>query len=442
MAKGKSTSRLWFREDKMNKKFKAPIFIIFSVKGQRATYNTGIKVHPVQWNDKRKTIIPLNKKGLIKIEPNYKLIDFLDSFEVKKANNNINNLLHLITEVEERFKLDKVAYSSKMVIEKLKEQLLPITKKENNEGNVVDWIRCYSKECTNTHKSGTIKCYTGLANHLEAFQANLSFELSFKSLTRELIGKFRDFLNFEKRQNNTTVAKQLSTLFTLINKARVDYAIEVNMDYKDFKHYGREDSSYEVIALDDDEFKSMLRVDLSQNPRLDKQRDVFIFSAVTGLRYSDLKDLKRAHIKNDSSIEKICVKTGRSLKIPLIGVAKKILDKYKTNLRPLPIISNDKCRKYVKEIAKICGIDTPIPKSRKYGTVVKEEVIPKYKLMGIHTGRKTFVTLMLANGVPAQEVMGLSGHSTYNSFKRYVDFADKQREKAMEKGLGMYSEVG
>lgn len=437
MAKDKSTKRLWLRTDKITQDGKAPIFIIYSVKGQRAYYNSGRKVHPANWREETKQVVYTDKKSAMKLYPDEKKIALLSNSEVNTINDKLNQLIKKINELELRFKLDNIQYSSKVLIEKLSEEIKPETVKENPKLNIADWINWYTTQCTNTHKTGTIKCYTGLANHLIEFEKQSKQKVTFENIDLMMLGQFRDFLNFTKKQNNTTVAKQISTLRTLLDKAKIAYKIQINSSYKDFKNFQREDSDYEVIVLTDEEFEKMIKIDLSDNLRLDKQRDVFLFAAATGLRYSDLQDLKRVHIKEDS-IKKMCIKTGKPLSIPLNPISIRILEKYKNDIQPLPIISNDKCRKYIKEVAEKCGIDEKIEQVRKYGKVEKAEITPKYELIGIHTGRKTFVTMMLNNGVPAQEVMAITDHKSYKSFQRYVDVSEKQKQIAMLKGFAKF----
>ena len=70
----------------------------------------------------------------------------------------------------------------------------------------------------------------------------------------------------------------------------------MNDKYKDFK-IKREDTP--VIALTKKEFEALYRMKLAGNKKLDQVRDVFCFSCVTGLRYSDLRQLSWVHINKD-----------------------------------------------------------------------------------------------------------------------------------------------
>lgn len=53
-----------------------------------------------------------------------------------------------------------------------------------------------------------------------------------------------------------------------------------------------------VIALTQAEFDALYNFDLTNNKRLDQVRDVFCFSCATGLRYSDIAQLRQGHIQD------------------------------------------------------------------------------------------------------------------------------------------------
>ena len=62
----------------------------------------------------------------------------------------------------------------------------------------------------------------------------------------------------------------------------------------------------------------------------------------------------------------------------------------------------------------------------KYRGAEKVEFIePKYKFIGTHTARRTFVTLSLEKGMRPETVMSITGHKDYNTFKKYIKLTDK-----------------
>ena len=278
-----------------------------------------------------------------------------------------------------------------------------------------------------------------MKNHLAAYQ-QINRKVTFDKINYSFFQSFQSFLigrtktvagNDVPMLNNTTIQKQLSTLKTFLNYAKMQ-GITVPDGYKNFKITK---DKLEVIALTNEEFESLFYLDLSNNKKLAQVRDIFCFACSTGLRFSDMKQLKREHIKEDEIGLRV-IKTDQILTIPLTPYSKTILAKYQEQQRPLPMISNQKLNNYLKELCQLAGINEPIEIVRSYG--IKREAItyPKYELIGVHTGRKTFVTLSLERGMSAEQVMAISGHKDYQSFKRYVHVTNKLKKVVMLKAWG------
>ena len=140
--------------------------------------------------------------------------------------------------------------------------------------------------------------------------------------------------------------------------------------------------------------------------RLEQVRDVFIFCSMTGLAFSDVKQLKEEHISIDNNgamwIRKRRQKTNNMCNIPLLDIAQQILKKYENhpgrkNGALLVVPSNQKFNAYLKEIADLCGIKKPISS---------------------HTARHSYATsVCLANGDHQQNS---KLHPPHNSFSLYM----------------------
>jgi integrase len=58
--------------------------------------------------------------------------------------------------------------------------------------------------------------------------------------------------------------------------------------------------------------------------------------------------------------------------------------------------------------------------------------MPKYKFLGTHTGRRTFICNALMLGISPEIIMEWTGHSDYASMKPYIGVANSMKKKAME----------
>lgn len=161
--------------------------------------------------------------------------------------------------------------------------------------------------------------------------------------------------------------------------------------------------------LDIDELSTLYHKQISI-PRLAEARDAYVFMALTGYAYKDTLMLEPDNIAKffdgEDWIVKNREKTWCRENVPLLPIAKEILQKYKNhpyciaNGRLLPINSNQRFNGYLKEIADICGIK---------------------KNLTTHTARHTFATTVtLANGVPLETVSAMLGHKSIRTTQIYA----------------------
>ena len=109
----------------------------------------------------------------------------------------------------------------------------------------------------------------------------------------------------------------------------------------------------------------------------------------------------------------------------------KILEKYDYQM-PKPL-SNQRFNEYIKEVAKIAGIDQVETTRKTIGGKIQTERKPKYELIGTHTGRRSFCTNMYLLGIPTYTIMAISGHKTEKSFIKYVRITKEQHARFMRK---------
>lgn len=420
------TIRFILREDKPDKKGLYPIELVYQISGQRKYYRPKEKIMSINWNNVKQQALYIDKKTAKKFHP---LIDptFLPSSrDIDDINSNLAGLRKRIVDIEDRFKLNSIIYNSDMVIGALKDSISPITKRSAPTNELFIFIDKYIEDHKTTREPGSLSVYKALKTHLEAFQSEKNIRVTFESIHYAFFQQFQNFLIDKRNLNNTTVAKQLGTIKTFLNYAKLQ-GITVPDGYRDFKI---KKENLEVIALTEPEFLILYHYDLKGNKKLDQVRDVFCFSCATGLRYSDLAALKWENIKTDE-IKIIVKKTKQPLSIPITPYSRAILQKYEGKQFPLPVISNQKMNDYIKELCELAGFIEPIEIVRYRGTKRESNTYPKHELISVHTGRKTFATLSLEKGMSAEEVMHCTGHLDYKSFKRYVKITENRKKLVM-----------
>lgn len=267
--------------------------------------------------------------------------------------------------------------------------------------------------------------------HLKTFDPKLDF----KSIDEEKLLKYQYFLQEKLELQNSTTLKNFSFLRWFLNWA-AKKGYNSNMTFQHFRPKLKTVQK-KIIFLTQEELKVVKNLKIPVKKKyLDRVRDVFLFQCFTGLRYSDVENLKRSDIR-ENFIEIITVKTSDSLVIELNDHSKALLNKYKheqfDNHKALPVISNQRMNEYLRELMELAKIDEPVRETYYKGNQRYDEVFPKYALMSSHAGRRTFICNALSLGIPPQVVMKWTGHSDYSAMKPYIAIADQTKINAMEK---------
>lgn len=285
----------------------------------------------------------------------------------------------------------------------------------------------------------TMQCWKTFRHHLEAFNRHIRYA----DFDEEGINKFVRFLRVSQGLEEKTVQKQFNNLKWFLNwTIRKGYCKQeqINRYRPKFKILEKP-----VIFLTKEELLRLYNYEIPANGTkvtlkdmngneyektvqeagaLVKTRDLFCFCAFTSLRYSDMANVKRSDIVGDC-LYITTQKTNDRLPIDLNSFAKAILDKYKDVIFPmgraLPVISNQKMNKYLKDLGELCGFTDPITIVCYRAGQRVEETYPKYALVGTHAARRTFICFALSNGIPPQVVMKWTGHSDYKARYRRKD---------------------
>ncbi len=288
-----------------------------------------------------------------------------------------------------------------------------------------------SGEQNNWTKS-TYEKFAAMKNHLlRCFGEDISFDTFSEQGLYELV----NHLSNGEDMRNSTIGKQISFLKWFLRWS-FQKGYNKNKAYEAFRPKLKS-TQKKVIFLTREELEKLKSCEIPVNKKyLERVRDVFLFSCFTGLRYSDVYNLKKSDVKEDH-IEVTTVKTADSLVIELNKHSKAILDKYADETfqgdAALPVISNQRMNTYLKELGELAGIDDPVRETNYKGNKRIDTVWPKYHLLGTHAGRRTFICNALSLGIPAQVVMKWTGHSDYKAMKPYIDVADEIKVDAMSK---------
>ena len=390
------TINFWVSPSNARKNGTAPINATITLNGNRASFSSNKKVNPSDWDATRQRVKGTNetaklinesllqiknkiyKKEVELLERGYILTadllrdayqDKIDAIQTKTLNQIYQEFLDSLNKVEATY------YSSSRTFELLKEYMKKKFKRED----------------------------------MFLLELNYSF-----------MADFDMFLKTEYKQKKNTTVKHVKCLKRVVNIALANKYLQIDP----FLNYKVEREKVEKEFLTEEELRAIINKDFSL-PRLERVRDIFIFSCFTGLSYSDVKTLNESHFIKDEEgriwIKKHRVKTGVLSRIPLLPIPKLILEKYKGGDKLLPIIDISSTDSYLKEIADLCGIN---------------------KRISYHTARFTFATTVtITNRISLEVVSKMMGHTNTRMTSHYAKIVDKYIGEEMDKLMDTYDDV-
>jgi integrase/recombinase XerD len=301
----------------------------------------------------------------------------------------------------------------------LKELYSGKTKKETF---LLEYFAKYISELKtrNEIKLISLNKYNQSLNTLKKFIASdfKNQDIQIEQINYSFINGYDLYLKQEYDLHKNTINKYHSRLRTILIRAFSEGLI-IKQPYSNFK-LATIKSDREFLSQED--LNKIIALALSHNKSLDKVKDIFIFSCYTGLRFQDAQNLTTHNLtayKNKSFLRFAQEKTGRAVDIPLLPIAKKIIDKYKHEPerkilnKLLPKISNQKVNSYLKIISDQSEINRKLTH---------------------HMARHTFATtICLNNGMALEDVSKMLGHSSLKTTQIYGRITQARLNASMNK---------
>ena len=291
--------------------------------------------------------------------------------------------------------------------------------------SLLDLIEYQSKKIENTLAVGSIRNFGVTENYLNKFlqKEKKINDIFLKQLDYKFLIDFENYLanvwpvGHPKALSQNTIMKHIQRLRKMVTLA---YHLEW-LERDPFARWKPKYVKTNREFLSETELDSLENYDFN-NDRLDRVRDLFVFSCYTGISYIDIMALTPDNIVKGIDGGNWIVtkrqKTNNAVKVPLLGKAEEIIKKYQDHpmtavtLSLLPIITNEKLNAYLKEVANHVGIK---------------------KNLTFHMARHTFATtITLSNGVPIETVSKLLGHTKIATTQIYAQVLETKISKDMQ----------
>jgi integrase len=361
------------QKNRINKKNKCPVRCRITFLKKRKIFSTGLFINPKYWKSKKQKAHPPNDDN-----------DFINS-QLSLISQKINKAFLMLQVNEMEFDVEDVYLAYKGANIKKNKSFIEVMELHNSRMK-----KLVGKEYAPRYYQKWEGTLTLLKGFIKKTYKKKDILLS--KLTIKFLDDLDYYLKSEKSQKQITVNKCIQRVRKVIK-----LSISEGFLHKDpFILYKPKRYEKKVVFLNKEEL-AMLENHTFSQIRLTQVKDMFIFCCYTGLAYAEMSELTSEHIikgyDGNKWISMYRKKTGKHFSIPLLGKAKRILQKYKhkDSDKVLPVISNQRFNSYIKEICEIVGITKDISH---------------------HTARKTFATtVLLYNDVPMEIVSELLGHS-------------------------------
>ena len=415
---------LFIKKNRIRTDKKTKLFIRLTDIKERYYFDTGFCIPARDFNFKKKELKIENEikdftdKLLLKIEK------ILIDCRIENEQPNIKLVLHKLNHSEL-----KTTNNIPLQIEPFKSTEKPIQ---------IDFFKVYDKyvhswEQSKTKKPATIRKFNELKKSLLDFQLKKFYQITFENINQDFYDLYVEW-SYENGLRDNSIDGYIKNIKCFMNATYKD-KIHNNISYLSFerKHYDGD-----IITLS---YPDVIKT-LEYKPSKDIYKpyyNTYLVHLSTGLRVDDLLNLTSTNVIIDYSLGDILSrkrahiklfmgKTNKPLIIPLNKICYDVFLKYNIPLNDLSFnkLNVQSYNNFLKMMCKELKFDTMIRKTMYSG---KQPIIiekPLHELVSSHTIRKTFISLSLKQNNPSK-VMDVSGHSSYASFKRYInlDMSDK-----------------
>jgi integrase len=402
------------------KEYKFPLMAKIIFKRKRY-YKTITRIKVADWNRDKKRLYTSHKNAIYNRH--------------KEINATLNHLEKLTNSFNDYCLLNEHEITEQAIKEILKgidpiEGKKSITKPKINFNQAFDeWLE-YSKQNT---AYDTYRHRKSLRKYYNDFQEEENYKITFGNIDLTLFDKLKKYGINKRKYVNNTFAKNIKTLKTFLAWAaeRGYYAGTEHLKFK------VAEKDITPITLTLNEFTTLYNFDFTKEKHK-KVRDIFCFGCLTGLRYSDLQQLRREHIRGDMNhIIKTMQKVKEPVHIPLVDLSRQIIERYQEQpIFILPRMSNQRFNDYLKEICELAEINSSVNIDIFRGNQFYQETKPKYKVVTAHVARKTFITLSFYLGMNIKIVQEITGINQEKTLRKYLKIADEMKKTEMDKTWG------
>lgn len=230
-------------------------------------------------------------------------------------------------------------------------------------------------------------------------------DIPLSALQLDFIQRFSAYLSVERGLRGGTIWLNCMMLKGVVQRAHKRGLLRSNP----FAEFRIAKNIRERQYLTEEELQMLMAYSFS-HPMQTYTRDLFVFSALTGMSFVDIRELKTSEIRKIDGHNWIVTtrhKTGIPFRVKILPQAEAILQRYIASHKEQIF---DKCEyhaiaKRLRDVLGECGIT---------------------KHVTFHCARHTFAILALNHGMPIESVSSILGHSNITTTQIYARITMKK----------------
>lgn len=418
------------------------IYCIICIDGKQMKFPTGVKIYPEQWNKKKQ--------------------EAFISFRLTELDNRNNQIVNdKITSIKQDFLNYKQYLCENPNALETKVPLLKQYIYKSNMGKKKAILSAIATMrnlvCNANTAESSKKQHTFNLNKFERFLKANNIEDKFEYMNLKTITSYQKYLLDTGSTPNTIKNIIKGTIFPLLQKASKNNDIPFNWNNSNLDSFElvKDSSNKELamnkkVALTEEQLQSIYNFEINKESlqplfkretskdaieRFQEVKDMFLLQAYIGQRISDVPKIYQNTIDHEhNTITIIQKKTNSKAVIPILPIAKELIEKYKEKeLKYYNDESRNTPNKTIKSLLKLIGgFDEQITYQENGKTITE----PLYELVHTHTARHTFITIMCRKGVPKDSVIIATGHENTKMIDEvYTHLTQKDKAKKVSEAF-------
>lgn len=284
----------------------------------------------------------------------------------------------------------------------------------SNKNKNANFINYFDDQAEKRLQSkGNYDNWNSALKHLKKFAGD---QVTFNEVTPEFSEQFRNYLRdkaktkSEKKLSSASVSSYFNKFRACLTKAKKDKIILSN-PAEDITNSLEIESEREYLTFD--EVKKLAKAEC----RYDVLKRAFLFSCLTGLRWSDIQKMKWSEVKKTDDGDRIVFHQQKTKGLQYLDISEQAKSFF-----GLPDLPDERVFKGLKY-------------SDYFNTALMQWVLRAgiTKHITFHCARHTFAVLQLELGTEIYTLSKLLGHSELKTTEIYAKIIDKKKREAVNK---------